>query len=125
MLRPPPSFTVTDTPLPDTALVGAGTRRAAALDRERRGRRRDWRRTLATVGAVRLRQRIAPAPRAGCRPCARQPSGEQCRVREVRRRGRLCGADARSEEHTSELQSLMRISYAVFCLKKKKIKHNK
>src|SRR3546814_10440330 len=35
---------------------------------------------------------------------------------------------ARSEEHTSELQSLMRISYAVFCLKKKKdhhrIKHN-
>src|SRR3546814_4213956 len=31
-----------------------------------------------------------------------------------------CGAtDMRSEEHTSELQSLMRISYAVFCLKKK------
>src|SRR3546814_4901437 len=29
----------------------------------------------------------------------------------------------RSEEHTSELQSLMRISYAVFCLKKKKKKH--
>src|SRR3546814_8325512 len=29
---------------------------------------------------------------------------------------------ARSEEHTSELQSLMRISYAVFCLKKKKLK---
>src|SRR3546814_4223678 len=29
------------------------------------------------------------------------------------------GAPARSEEHTSELQSLMRISYAVFCLKKK------
>src|SRR3546814_10838775 len=33
-----------------------------------------------------------------------------------RRQGR------RSEEHTSELQSLMRISYAVFCLKKKKLK---
>src|SRR3546814_6257999 len=30
--------------------------------------------------------------------------------------------DARSEEHTSELQSLMRISYAVFCLKKKRHK---
>src|SRR3546814_7255088 len=30
----------------------------------------------------------------------------------------------RSEEHTSELQSLMRISYAVFCLKKKKRNHN-
>src|SRR3546814_5259976 len=32
---------------------------------------------------------------------------------------------ARSEEHTSELQSLMRISYAVFCLKKKRNKNNK
>src|SRR3546814_1629226 len=31
---------------------------------------------------------------------------------------------SRSEEHTSELQSLMRISYAVFCLKKKKNKHH-
>src|SRR3546814_7414701 len=31
----------------------------------------------------------------------------------------------RSEEHTSELQSLMRISYAVFCLKKKKIRHTR
>src|SRR3546814_1166978 len=33
--------------------------------------------------------------------------------------GELGGNSARSEEHTSELQSLMRISYAVFCLKKK------
>src|SRR3546814_4581219 len=33
-------------------------------------------------------------------------------------------AEQRSEEHTSELQSLMRISYAVFCLKKKKINHS-
>src|SRR3546814_4947330 len=32
----------------------------------------------------------------------------------------LAGIACRSEEHTSELQSLMRISYAVFCLKKKK-----
>src|SRR3546814_1336364 len=37
----------------------------------------------------------------------------------VGRRQRRPG-DLRSEEHTSELQSLMRISYAVFCLKKKK-----
>src|SRR3546814_10844496 len=36
--------------------------------------------------------------------------------------GILSDAGHRSEEHTSELQSLMRISYAVFCLKKKK--HN-
>src|SRR3546814_8970606 len=37
------------------------------------------------------------------------------------------GSGDRSEEHTSELQSLMRISYAVFCLKKKteRTKHNK
>src|SRR3546814_2063941 len=32
----------------------------------------------------------------------------------------VTGSERRSEEHTSELQSLMRISYAVFCLKKKK-----
>src|SRR3546814_9170315 len=38
-------------------------------------------------------------------------------------RGRV-GVEARSEEHTSELQSLMRISYAVFCLQKNK-KYNK
>src|SRR3546814_4509750 len=36
----------------------------------------------------------------------------------------LQGHDARSEEHTSELQSLMRISYAVFCLKKKNTKYD-
>src|SRR3546814_8335151 len=37
----------------------------------------------------------------------------------------IAGAGSnRSEEHTSELQSLMRISYAVFCLKKKKTKNN-
>src|SRR3546814_5562599 len=43
-------------------------------------------------------------------------------IKVVRSDGPGCGF--RSEEHTSELQSLMRISYAVFCLKKKKIKHN-
>src|SRR3546814_2507094 len=37
-----------------------------------------------------------------------------------RRRKAIASGDSRSEEHTSELQSLMRISYAVFCLKKKK-----
>src|SRR3546814_5584387 len=36
--------------------------------------------------------------------------------------GKMAKAAMRSEEHTSELQSLMRISYAVFCLKKKTIK---
>src|SRR3546814_1356152 len=38
--------------------------------------------------------------------------------------GQEVALDARSEEHTSELQSLMRISYAVFCLKKKKTQDN-
>src|SRR3546814_3675952 len=58
---------------------------------------------LAVVDDVRprlLRGRDDPRQHAALRP------------RAVRRR-------ARSEEHTSELQSLMRISYAVFCLKKK------
>src|SRR3546814_3478195 len=36
------------------------------------------------------------------------------------KRLKFCNTKIRSEEHTSELQSLMRISYAVFCLKKKK-----
>src|SRR3546814_6031443 len=40
------------------------------------------------------------------------------------RLGGVAGDDRRSEEHTSELQSLMRISYAVFCLKKKKPNQN-
>src|SRR3546814_7089353 len=38
----------------------------------------------------------------------------------AQRLGVIFRAEVRSEEHTSELQSLMRISYAVFCLKKKK-----
>src|SRR3546814_10060149 len=43
----------------------------------------------------------------------------------IARAGKTCGGQrCRSEEHTSELQSLMRISYAVFCLKKKKEKKN-
>src|SRR3546814_4305120 len=46
---------------------------------------------------------------------------ERCGVRA--RGGQRAGGQFRSEEQTSELQSLMRISYAVFCLKKKKYKH--
>src|SRR3546814_9738995 len=49
------------------------------------------------------------------------PGSEQPWARDLAR-GLIGGA--RSEEHTSELQSLMRISYAVFCLKKKKIRHS-
>src|SRR3546814_3700364 len=50
--------------------------------------------------------------------------GDECRDQDIFDGGGGFGV-ARSEEHTSELQSLMRISYAVFCLKKKKRLHNK
>src|SRR3546814_3896851 len=46
-------------------------------------------------------------------------------VAEVAGTGRTGRHAGRSEEHTSELQSLMRISYAVFCLKKKKKKQHR
>src|SRR3546814_7916073 len=63
-----------------------------------------------------FRSTNGPAARRGCRgrPArGKSPSdGHLCR-------GRI-RASRRSEEHTSELQSLMRISYAVLCLKKKK-----
>src|SRR3546814_6337073 len=50
----------------------------------------------------------------------RDPVDHHSPLRWPGKRGAL-PAGSRSEEHTSELQSLMRISYAVFCLKKKKI----
>src|SRR3546814_9711295 len=63
--------------------------------------------------------------RSGRRPF--RPDPHPCADRRCpRNRRRSCTAHrARSEEHTSELQSLMRISYAVFCLKKKKNKKEK
>src|SRR3546814_9424912 len=51
----------------------------------------------------------------------------KCRWAKIAGTGPRKSRITRSEEHTSELQSLMRISYAVFCLKKKKkrkLKHN-
>src|SRR3546814_3195741 len=51
-----------------------------------------------------------------------RPGGRHRHRMEARFLGNL---EVRSEEHTSELQSLMRISYAVFCLKKKNIKKTK
>src|SRR3546814_1565671 len=59
------------------------------------------------------------------RPCDAVASAVCWRAAIERRDGPSCLVD-RSEEHTSELQSLMRISYAVFCLKKKKkTKHSR
>src|SRR3546814_1545607 len=56
------------------------------------------------------------------RPARRDGPGGGGRPRPADARTHRTG-DARSEEHTSELQSLMRISYAVFCLQKKNKKH--
>src|SRR3546814_2332948 len=80
----------------------------------------------------RARTRTVHIPRTeqGCachngrEPGRRHRSGR--RYWHIHRRRRDLGIQqtaCRSEEHTSELQSLMRISYAVFCLKKKKNKH--
>src|SRR3546814_4988528 len=54
-----------------------------------------------------------------CKDCRHQPDGNRFGDSGGRASGQ---GRSRSEEHTSELQSLMRISYAVFCLKKKKQK---
>src|SRR3546814_3735912 len=63
------------------------------------------------------------ADRAQRHPCRAVPRTQRCRTCPTRRQPRTAVDDAagrfRSEEHTSELQSLMRISYAVFCLTKK------
>src|SRR3546814_5939563 len=49
-----------------------------------------------------------------------EPRHQALRIDLLERFAQLLPSTQRSEEHTSELQSLMRISYAVFCLKKKK-----
>src|SRR3546814_9825707 len=79
------------------------------------GQRAAVRQILADLAIVRRRRRGRVATRIGRR--------EKFRI-EKRAGDRAVGPGARrivmrSEEHTSELQSLMRISYAVFCLKKK------
>src|SRR3546814_2349237 len=60
------------------------------------------------------------APRADRAASARARRVRASALRRNPPSHRRAGFQARSEEHTSELQSLMRISYAVFCLKKKK-----
>src|SRR3546814_4498858 len=90
MIRRPPRSTRTDTLFPYTTLF-----RSPGADRRRPD---PWR----AVGRLQLQGRAGR--REGLAGQARQP---------------VQPADRRSEEHTSELQSLMRISYAVFCLKKK------
>src|SRR3546814_10155803 len=95
MIRRPPRSTRTDPLFPYTTLFRSIPHHRAPLRLLHRAEGARY-----PVGAVRNRLRLE---------------------RERRRIPRLVrGAEERSEEHTSELQSLMRISYAVFCLKKKK-----
>src|SRR3546814_7649252 len=81
----------------------------------------------STPSAVSLKVTL-PSPAASRKPASRlSPFGKSAFVLPVPCHDRVqpplwlptSSADLRSEEHTSELQSLMRISYAVFCLKKK------
>src|SRR3546814_2535981 len=80
--------------------------------------RREYRRhSQATVRAV---ADGADAPQQGDLFPGRGRGGDDQRLRPCHVDLHHGGLRPRSEEHTSELQSLMRISYAVFCLKKKK-----
>src|SRR3546814_6536162 len=75
----------------------------------------------ATTATARLaRNRFPDISHHGATNARAPRRAHRCR-RPVNRSARV----GRSEEHTSELQSLMRISYAVFCLKKKKKQNNK
>src|SRR3546814_7772187 len=100
MIRRPPRSTRTDTLFPYTTLF-----RSAGGGGVRCGRARP-----GDMGP-----RVHRQPRSGEKDRAQ---GAMDRLRG--QHARDAGVTARSEEHTSELQSLMRISYAVFCLKNKK-----
>src|SRR3546814_9097940 len=105
MIRQPPRSTRTDTLFPYTTLFRSG-RPGDAVAKEHEGADGEER------GA-----RIEPDQGGG-----RHSDEDRSRLRQVRAQCPRCRCEQveRSEEHTSELQSLMRISYAVFCLKKKK-----
>src|SRR3546814_10797224 len=104
MIRRPPRSTRTDTLFPYTTLFRS---HEDVLHFDRTAPDLDPRGGGAIRASSRPKRR---SRRSGGRPCRRIQGGA----------GGIRGARERSEEHTSELQSLMRISYAVFCLKKKK-----
>src|SRR3546814_1641287 len=107
MKRRPPRSTRTDTLFPYTTLFRSHP--PGAIEQQfDRFVAREGQREAAVLGSV-ARDRRHGVAEIDCIALV-QPLG----VADER-------APARSEEHTSELQSLMRISYAVFCLKKKKI----
>src|SRR3546814_7387368 len=121
MIRRPPRSTRTDTLFPYTTLFRS---RRTVLRRPREAqkesRARGWRRAERTdlcVQCIVLRGQLDVARTIEGKDHGewrrRGPSAPVSRRSAVHR-------GPRSEEHTSELQSLMRISYAVFCLNKKK-----
>src|SRR3546814_6477878 len=104
MIRRPPRSTRTDTLFPYTTLFRSVRRQCGEFLQSRQVRRQGrWRMAQA--------HREAHHRKNQDRDTERLVDREQPFV-----------ARGRSEEHTSELQSLMRISYAVFCLNKKKAK---
>src|SRR3546814_8052823 len=117
MIRRPPRSTRTDTLFPYTTLFRsiAGADLRNSVDHAQPPPRR-----LPFRMHRQPEQRPAAQPqrRAVARILGRRVDRPDDRV--GARHAHLLGDLQRSEEHTSELQSLMRISYAVFCLKKKK-----
>src|SRR3546814_6143094 len=113
MIRPPPRSNRTYTLFPYTTLFRS-PRSEAALQL-RQGRAAGIAQDQVELG----KPTLSDIGRRLARPQPRQGYG---RIQIVETPGRRRGVEhhVRSEEHTSELQSLMRISYAVFCLKKKK-----
>src|SRR3546814_5961077 len=121
MIRRPPRSTRTDTLFPYTTLFRSDPPRPAGTGV--RGGAHPFRHDLLLI-VVEQAARVGLAER----PCRhQQPVADRedhGRYEEKPDRARDRGVEfLRSEEHTSELQSLMRISYAVFCLKKKKQIH--
>src|SRR3546814_9504680 len=131
MTRRPPRSTRTDTLFPYTTLFrssqsGAGRPRTAqALSFRALRSRRDPPLSRRRRGAGLLHQDRVAADTHLYRPARAEGAGARTAGPGHLQAAAIVGlgrAGARSEEHTSELQSLMRISYAVFCLKKKKEK---
>src|SRR3546814_7872601 len=120
MIRRPPGSTRTDTLFPYTALVRSAARGGwRGRLRDRNGALDDLSRATELEPAngryVQLRARFLL--RQGCLEAALKDY-ERDVVLNPTEPWAYMGRGDRSEEHTSELQSLMRISYAVFCLKK-------
>src|SRR3546814_4568757 len=113
MIRRPPRSTRTDTLFPYTTLFRSRHLAPPPRREDRDGLPRLW---PAGQRADQRRQYRIDAGREEVRSRTRLPPRDLCDVVDPR----LDPGIHRSEEHTSELQSLMRISYAVFCLKKKK-----